>query len=175
MIESLITNKTRLKLLFKFFLNEKTTSYLRDLEQEFGESTNAIRIELNRFVEARMLTSAFKGNKKYYKANTSHPLYRDINSILQKVVGLDQVIDKVLMRVGGLQKAFLIGDLAQGKESNIIDLLLVGDNINTEFIVSLTNETEKIISKKIRFLVLSTSEKDDYYKKDTALLLWKNK
>jgi len=49
MIESLITSKTRIKLLLKFFFNSQTKSYLRSMEKEFGESSNAIRIELNRF------------------------------------------------------------------------------------------------------------------------------
>ena len=55
MIETLISSKTRIKLLLKFFLNSNTTAYLRSLESEFGESTNAIRIELNRLEEAGML------------------------------------------------------------------------------------------------------------------------
>ena len=49
MLESLITSKTRIKLLLKFFLNSSTKAYLRGLEAEFGESTKAIRLELNRF------------------------------------------------------------------------------------------------------------------------------
>ena len=48
MLDTLISSQTRLKLLLKFFLNSSTSSYLRDLESEFGESTNAIRLELNR-------------------------------------------------------------------------------------------------------------------------------
>jgi len=62
MIEALISSKTRIKLLLKFFLNSNATSYLRGLESEFGESTNSIRIELNRFEEAGMLTSYNQGN-----------------------------------------------------------------------------------------------------------------
>ena len=84
MLETLITSKTRLKLLLKFFLNSNSSSYLRELESEFHESTNAIRLELNRFEEAGLLQSQTKGNKKFYHANTDHPLYPDINSILLK-------------------------------------------------------------------------------------------
>jgi hypothetical protein len=47
MLQALITSRTRIKLLLKFFLNSSNTSYLRDLAAEFGESTNAIRLELN--------------------------------------------------------------------------------------------------------------------------------
>lgn len=65
MIETLISSKTRVKLLLKFFLNSKATAYLRSLEEEFGESTNAIRLELNRFEDAKMLTSEPDGKKKF--------------------------------------------------------------------------------------------------------------
>ena len=49
MIETLISSKTRVKLLLKFFLNSRNTAYLRNLEEEFEESTNGIRVELNKF------------------------------------------------------------------------------------------------------------------------------
>ena len=84
MIESLITNKTRLKLLLKFFLNKETTSYLRNLEQEFGESSNAIRLELNRLEQADLLKSNFNGNRKYFRANDNHPLYSEIKQYFYK-------------------------------------------------------------------------------------------
>ncbi len=74
MLETLISSKTRIKLLLKFFLNSKTTSYLRGLESEFGDSTNAIRLELNRLEKAGMLTAFMQGNKKMFTANTDHPL-----------------------------------------------------------------------------------------------------
>jgi DNA-binding transcriptional regulator PaaX len=67
MIETLISSKTRIKLLLKFFLNSNTTAYLRSLEEEFGESTNSIRIELNRFEKAGFLASHSQANKKYLR------------------------------------------------------------------------------------------------------------
>ncbi|SEU05320.1 hypothetical protein SAMN05444285_13812 [Draconibacterium orientale] len=172
MIESLITNKTRLKLLLKFFLNKETTSYLRNLENEFGESSNAIRLELNRLEKADLLVSNFNGNRKYFRANDNHPLYGEINSILQKTVGLDTVIEKILKNVGDLNEAYLIGDLAIGKESGIIDLLLVGDDIDTRFVVALVTKAEKLVNKKIRYLILSENEKADYLQKQNALHIW---
>ncbi|QIA08511.1 ArsR family transcriptional regulator [Draconibacterium halophilum] len=172
MLESLITNKTRLKLLLKFFLNKETTSYLRNLEHEFGESSNAIRVELNRLEKADLLVSNFNGNRKYFRANGNHPLYTEINSILQKTVGLDTVIDKILKNVGDLNEAYLVGDLAIGKESSIIDLLLVGDDIDTRFVVALVSKAEKLVNKKIRYLVLSEKEKTDYLEKQNALHIW---
>ncbi len=76
MLETLITSKTRVKLLMKFFLNYHNISYLRDLASEFGESTNAIRLELNKMEEAGLLLATHKGNKKLFKANAKTPAVR---------------------------------------------------------------------------------------------------
>ena len=86
MIETLISSKTRIKLLLKFFLNSKNKAYLRNLAQEFGESTNAIRLELNRLEKAGMLTSNMEGNKKIFQTNIQHPLFQEIHSIVLKYV-----------------------------------------------------------------------------------------
>jgi len=158
MLDTLVTSKTRLKLLVKFFLNASTRSYLRDLEAEFGESTNAIRVELNRFEEAGMLTSQMEGNKKIFGANVKHPLFGDIHSILMKYTGIDRVVENVLKELGGLRQAWLIGDFARGRDSRIIDLLLVGDDINTEYLLNLIEKAEKLVDRKIRYLILKTGE-----------------
>jgi hypothetical protein len=157
MIETLISSKTRIKLLLKFFLNSNTTAYLRGLEDEFGESTNSIRLELNRFEKAGFLDSHSQANKKVFKVNTNHPLFKDINSIVLKLVGLDHVIDYVLQRVGNLEKVYLVGNLSQGKDSEIIDLVLVGD-INELFLIELISKAEKKIHKSINYIQYKEQE-----------------
>lgn len=159
MLETLVTSKTRIRLLVKFFLNAATRSYLRDLEAEFDESTNAIRQELNRFEEAGMLKSEMEGNKKIFFANTKHPLFGDIHNILLKYTGIDKVIEHVLERIGGLQEAWLIGDFAKGKDSPVIDLVLVADDLNMEALISYIAKAEELSGRKIRYLVLRCDEK----------------
>ncbi|MBK8372211.1 MAG: ArsR family transcriptional regulator [Saprospiraceae bacterium] len=124
MIETLISSKTRIKLLLKFFLNSKSTSYLRGLETEFGDSTNAIRVELNRFEKAGMLSSFIKGNKKYFRANTDHPLYNETHNILLKYIGFDKIIDTVIERLGEVREVYVTGAFARGIDDKIIDLVL---------------------------------------------------
>lgn len=175
MLDTLVTSKTRLKLLVKFFLNASTRSYLRDLEAEFGESTNAIRVELNRFEGAGMLTSQMKGNKKIFSANVKHPLFSDIHNILMKYTGIDRVVEHVLQQLGGLKQAWLIGDFARGRDSRIIDLLLIGENINSEFLIGLIAKAEKLIDRKIRYLILKPHEASDLEKQyPEKLILYGN-
>src|SRR5665647_1849597 len=117
MLDSLVTSQTRIKLLKKFFLNSSTKAHLRGLESEFGESSNAIRVELNRFEGAGLLNSLRDGNKKIYQANLNHPLYSDIHNLIMKETGIDRVIEKVIHRIGRLFSIYLTGDFARGKDS----------------------------------------------------------
>lgn len=160
-------------MLLKFFLNSETKSYLRSLEQEFGESSNAIRVELKRMEGAGLLQSEFSGNRKYFRANTQHPLFNDINNILKKFVGIDQIIVRITNHIGALQAAWLTGDIAKGRDSKIIDLVLVGQNLDAKYISALIARAEELIDRKIRHLVLTPDQMTDYFGKKTTFLIWK--
>jgi hypothetical protein len=172
MIEGLITSKTRIKLLLKFFLNSETKSYLRSLESEFGESSNSIRVELNKMERARLLNSTNDGNKKMYFANTSHPLYEDINNILKKFVGIDQIIEKITSQLGDLQAAYLTGDFATGQDSQIIDMVLIGNKLDRELIESLVLKAAEFISRPIKYIILSQEELIRVFRNKPVLLIW---
>lgn len=157
MLETLISSKTRIKLLFKFFLNSNTRGYLRGLESEFGESSNAIRLELNRLEQAGMLSSELEGNKKYFRANITHPLYSEIRNIILKHIGLDRVVINVIERLGNVDKVYLTGQFAKGIDSQIIDLVIIGD-IDTEYLVQLIEKVEKLIKRKVRYIIYQAKE-----------------
>lgn len=174
MIETLISSKTRIKLLLKFFLNSNTTAYLRSLETEFGESSNAIRLELNRLEEAGMLSSFLDGNKKMFRANTMHPLFKEVHNIMLKTLGFDQIIETVIKRLGKVERVFLIGEFARGVDSPIIDLIFIG-NIDKNFLIELAEKAESLIKRKIRYLIYQTNEFEQLQLSGyhgEALLLW---
>ncbi len=153
----LIASKTRIKLLVRFFFNPQTQSYLRELAKEFNVSTNAVREELNQLTRTKLLKSQKSGRQVFYTANTKHPLFADLKSMVGKVMGIDQVVDGIVNRLGDLEKAYVIDDYAEGKDTGIIDLVLVGD-IDQYHLNDLSRKTERYIKRKIRSLVLSRSE-----------------
>lgn len=171
MLESIITSKTRIKLLLKFFLNIQNQGYLRSLEQEFNESTNGIRQELNRFEQAGLLLAENEGNKKLYRANTLHPLFKDLNSIIRKFVGVEQLLDKVIDHVGNVQQVYLEGKIAQGLDSDIIDLLIIGNDIDRNYLSSLVEKAEPIVKRKIRYLVFEESDAKSYVERHNKELV----
>ena len=157
MLDTLITSKTRIKLLLKFFLNPGTRAYLRGLATEFGESTNSIRIELNRLTNAKLLKSTHSGRMVEYRANKEHTLYEDIQNVVKKFVGMDTLAEEIVAKLGDIQSAYIIGDYANGNDSGLIDLVLVG-HVDNNQLEEMTTKTENIIKRKIRILVLDLDD-----------------
>ena len=176
MLDSLITSKTRIKLLSRLFLNSNSQGHLRGLETEFGESSNAIRLELNRFEHAGLLTSHAEGNRKVYAANTLHPLFSDINSLLRKHMGLDQLVEHIVERLGEVEEVYLTGAFACGKQSSDIEMLFVGGNVNTAYLDVLIEKTQILLKRIIKYSMLTPLQflaMAATMGKDEMLLLWK--
>ncbi|AZQ61560.1 ArsR family transcriptional regulator [Flammeovirga pectinis] len=173
MLDALITSKTRLKLLLKFFINPTNTSYLRGLATEFSESTNSVRVELNRLEKADMLMSFVEGNKKLFKANTKHPLYTDIQTIVLKYVGIDAIIEKVLNNLGEVQQVFLVGDLANGTNNKTIELLIVGE-VNEEYLQSTIHKVENTIKRSICYTIESIPLFNEHSLPVPSLKIWED-
>ena len=151
MLEELITSKTRLRLLIKFFINQANRGYLNGLATEMGESTNAIRKELNHLNAAGYLEKSKDNNKVHYKANTKHPLFHALRKVILKHLGLEDAVEIVLGRMGDVQQIILIGDYAKGIDSGHIEIFLIGPALNMEYIEQLEEKIEALIKRKVSF------------------------
>tara|TARA_B100001057_G_scaffold451716_1_gene495029 strand:+ start:1558 stop:2064 length:507 start_codon:yes stop_codon:yes gene_type:complete len=159
MLDSLITSKTRLRLLIKFFLNIANKGYLNGLANEFGESTNSIRKELNNLSSAGYLEKRSENNKIVYKANVSHPLFKIIQKILKKHLGIEEILETILNRIGKVKKIMILGDYAEGIDSGHIEVLIIGDSISENYLKKITPKIEKKINRKVSFFVSNTNLK----------------
>ncbi len=178
MLKTIITSETRIKLLLKFFLNPRTSGYLRQLAKEFGESTNGIRVELNKLSQAKILNAKYSGRNKIFEANKDHPLFEDIRNIVLKSTGIDKVLSNIIQRLGEVHLAFIRGDYAIGKDSGLIDLVIVGGHIDLMELNRVKNKTEKLINRKISVLILEKSEYlklEQNFQEDKILILMKGK
>ena len=178
MLEHLITSETRIKLLLKFFLNPETSGYLRQLAKEFGESTNSIRIELNKLTAAKILTRKSRGRNKIYQANTQSTIFEDIRNIVLKSTGIDKVMSNIIQNLGELQLAFVRGDYAIGRDSGLIDLVIIGSDINKRELERVRQKTEQLIQRKISILLLTDKEYSKLkssLEENPALILYKSK
>ena len=151
MLDSIITSKTRLRLLIKFFINVGTHGHLRGLAEEFGESTNSIRKELNNLVGAGYLHRLGEGNKIDYSANPTHPLFKTLQSIVRTHIGLDTILTSVLERMGQVDQLVVVGDYASGIDSGTIEMIIVGNDINQQYLEQLIPKVQSLIDRKVSF------------------------
>lgn len=151
MLDSIITSKTRLRLLVKFFINAANRAHMRGLAEEFSESTNAIRKELNNLSEAGNLEKQAEQNRVSYRANTKHPLFGSLQDIVHKYLGLDTIVAKVHDRMGDVRQVVLTGDYAEGRDTGIVDITIVGPSLNTTYLEQLACKVESVVHRESRF------------------------
>ena len=166
----LITSKTRLKLLLRFFVNQDLSGYLQGLSKELEENSNSVRVELNRLEQAGMLQSEMDGRRKLYRVNKKHPLTSDLTTMLRKVTGIDAIIERVVERIKeNLDQVWICGKLAQGLDSDVIEVVLVGSDVDKEYIAELMGKVAKVTEKQVNYDVMPIMPRE---KRSVCLLIW---
>ena len=165
----LITSKTRLKLLLRFFLNQNLSGYLQGLSKELDENTNSIRVELNRLEKAGILYSELEGRRKLYRVNDQHPLTENLTNIVRKVTGVDALVDRVVGRLPGLEQVWICGKLAQGLQSDQIDCKFVGEDLDESYIQDLSARVEELTGKIVNVKISSEINPEQL---EQCLLIW---
>jgi hypothetical protein len=160
LLEQLFSGKIRLKLMMRLFLNPNMRVFLRGLEREFDVSSNTVRLELAKLQEMKLIQeydNEENAKVKEYGVNRHHPMFASLRNIILQYAGLDQIVEHILEKLGDVTQVFLTGELAEGKNSHFIDLILVGD-VDKHYLVRLIEKVEGLIGKKIRIAVFATNE-----------------
>lgn len=126
MLAELFASKTRVKLL-KLFLNPQVNCYPRELSKEFSTSPNAIKSELDNLTKVGYLLKEQNGRAINFCANSEHPFFPEISSIARKTLGMDSPIEDILTDLGEVEHVYIVDHYALGKDSGLIDLLIVRD------------------------------------------------
>jgi len=170
----LITSKTTIRILTRLFFNADRRAYVRQLAGEFGISPALVRDKLQQLQQAGLLSSERAGRQVLYRANVSHSLFPELQSMVRKSFGMNQILESIIYRLGDLEAAFLLDDYAEGKDTGLIDILLVGA-INQENLADLVAKTESYIARKIRTMAVTADQFDEMQpllNERPYLLLW---
>ena len=77
-----------------------------------------------------------------------HPLYDTLRKVVFKHLGLEDLVETIIDRMGDVSKIVLIGDYA--KELTLVQLkFLIGNKLNTDYLSNLEKKIEKLISRKV--------------------------
>ena len=146
--------KNSIKAIDKIFISQANSGYLNGLAKEMDGSTNKIRTELNHLQQAGYLEKVKQDNKVEYK-NIKHPLFDTLKKVVYKHLGLEDLVSTVIERMGNVKKIILIEDYAKGIDSKNIEVVLVGQYLNFEYISQLEEKIEKLIKRKVSFYLAS--------------------
>ncbi len=173
----LITSKVRARILMRLFLNPDQNAYLRELAKEFEVSPSQIKEELDNLSKAGLLSKEKGGRQINYSANRQHSLFPELHSMVKKAMGMDRILESIVRRLGNLEQAFVIDDYAEGKDSGLIDLVLVGE-VDRENLEDLVAKTERYIQRTIRTLVMTRkdfSRSEGIFRGRPMLVLWRGR
>lgn len=126
---SILFPQVRAEVLRLLFADATREVHLRDLTRQSGLGLGTMQGELEKLSKADLVTSRRDGNRRYYRANTGHPLFADLQQLVLKTSGLRDVLADALKGVKGIEAAFIFGSLAAGtgKAASDVDMLVIGD------------------------------------------------
>ena len=156
-------------MLIKFFVSAANNGYLNGLATEFNESTNSIRKELNNLSEAGYLLKSKQNNRVIYYADINHPLFKVLQKIVRQHLGLEEIVETVISRMGDLDTIALTGDYAKGIDSGIIEIVVIGDDVNIDYLENMKFKIKDKISRSVNFIIENKLPREGIilYKKET--------
>ena len=155
-------------MLIKFFVSAANEGYLNGLANEFNESTNSIRKELNNLSDAGYLLKSKQNNKVIYNADIKHPLFKVLQKIVRQDLGLEEIVETVISRMGDVDIIALTGDYAKGIDSGIIEIVVIGDDDNlVALVLRGDHELNEVKASKIEGIKqpLQMAEEEEVVKK----------
>jgi predicted nucleotidyltransferase len=120
--------KVRAEILRLLFSDPEKEFHLRELSRLSGLALRTIQQEVGKLARADLLVARRDGNRLYYRANTGHPIFPELQSIALKTTGLREQLITALDGVPGIEFAFVFGSSASGTAAaeSDVDLLVVG-------------------------------------------------
>ena len=161
-ILDLTKSKLRRKIFQYFFTNHDGELYLREIARKFNEDPSNLSKELLRLEKENIFTSSLKGNQKYYKLNTNHPLFKELKSIVFKTIGIKGSLENLVNETTGIITAFIYGSYAKDSEatSSVIDVCMIidKDKFKEQDILPPIQELELQLSREIKYIYYSVEE-----------------
>lgn len=141
---SLLT-KSKAELLKLFLTNPDREFYMQEIGRILGKKPGSFQRALNNMVSEGILTSEYKANARFFKANKKSPIYKELKSIVFKTIGVHGNIKAILEKVGNIKFAFIYGSYAKAKEDYLsdIDLAVIGNPDEDKLIKELDKLEEK--------------------------------
>lgn len=139
--------------LFQWLFGQPERSYhLSELRRLTQLGSASLQRELKRLSDAGLLLSERVGNLRRYKANPDSPVFAELVALTRKTLGAAPMIRTALQPIADrLKIAFIYGSVARQTDTaqSDIDLLLVGDDLSLNEVLTLLEPVEIQLGRRI--------------------------
>jgi uncharacterized protein len=156
----LLFGQTRGRVLALLFGKPDQTSFVRQIAREIGTSVGSVQRELETLSEVGLLNRTTIGRQVFYQANTHHPAFADIRSLIAKTSGIFHQLRSALGPLGSqITFALVYGSIARGDEDagSDVDLMIVG-NVTLDGVLAQLTSVENAIGRPINPTIYSLKE-----------------
>ena len=135
--------------------------HLNELKRLTGLGSASLQRELNRLVQAGLITSHSLGNLRLFKANSQSPIYGELVAMTKKVLGVSSELLRVLEPYQHrLAWAAIYGSVAKAEDTahSDIDVMLVGDKLRLSDVLNWLAPAEQELQRKINPTLYTVSD-----------------
>jgi uncharacterized protein len=156
----LLFGRTRGAILALLFGHADQSFYTRQIAREVNASVGAVQRELENLSKVGLIVRNSVGSQVFYQANRDAPIFREMQGLVNKTVGIFSVLRSALHPLAKrVLVAFVYGSVAREEETaqSDVDLLVVG-KATLEEVLSRLSTVEKSIRRPINPTVYSVAE-----------------
>jgi len=172
-LDQLFISKVRIKAIRYFFTNPNEPIHLRAAVRELNEEINAVRRELTRMEEIKLLSAEKRGNRKYFRLNPNFLYYDDLLGMIHKTFGLGGEVVANANKLGEIQFALLSQGFVWGEYygTHPIDLVIVGKGIDMHMLDEIVSKEEKRTKRNIHYTVVSVNDYEQHKRRKDLFLV----
>ena len=151
-IADALFTKVQQRVLGVLFASPQRTFHLKELIQLAGVGTGAVHREIAKLSAAGIVTLERVGNQTRYQANAGCPVFEELRGLVQKTVGVTEVLRGVLSKyVGDIDSAFVFGSVAAKTDSatSDIDVLVLADDLAYADLFAALEPATKVLGRPV--------------------------
>ena len=153
-------SNNQLKILALLMSQQEKEYYMSEIGEVLEKKPGVFQRGLNSLVKEGIVVSRRKGNLRLFRINTDYPLFPEIRKIVEKTVGVEGLLRRMVEGMDKVEKAFIYGSYAKDsmRADSDIDLAVVGDGgIESELIREL-KKIEELVDREINYRLYSRKE-----------------
>lgn len=159
-LPTLLFGKARAALFGVLFIQPEREFYFRELARATGLSRSSLARELRGLRRTNLVTQRTEANLAYCRANTNHPCYAELKSLIDKTLGVAPQLAAALRPLADrIDNAFIYGSFARGTPTGKSDIdLFVAGTVSFSDVVAAVHPRESRLGRSINPTVYTRRE-----------------